>query len=136
MSATSLRAAALRRSHVRNYVEFMLGEESSQYDVQALITELNASDDRDYESMTPANFWEIAKAHEFDANGMTDAALAKALKNSQTGWVVMTRTPDNDVQSFNVEPSGGDTPEAVEATLRKFMRFPEGTSIMVLPLVG
>lgn len=136
MSATSLRAAAYRRSVAREYVMSRLTEDQCHtHDVEGIVGILAAANDTDYEFS--ADEWsKLIAPHEFDERGITDAALLKALKNSQTGWVVMTRTPGGDVQSFNVEPSGGDTPEAVEATLRKFMRFPEGTSIMVLPLVG
>ena len=137
MSANSLRATAHRRSVARRFVMSHLTEDQCYlYDVDGIVTDLAASEDQDFETMSGADFADIIRPHEFDEHGMTDAALAKALKNSQTGWVVMTRTPNGDVQSFNVEPSGGDTPEAVEATLRKFIRYPEGTSMMVLPLVG
>jgi hypothetical protein len=128
--------AALQRSHVRNYVEFMLGEEASQYDTEALINELNASDDRDYRSMTPENFREIAKRHEYDANGVTTAELAKAVQNT-VGWVAIVRRPNGDVDQMTLKPGKpGTTAEDIEATLREFVNFPEGTSIMVLPLVG
>lgn len=136
MSATSIRTAAYRRSLARDYVMSRLTEDQAYtHDVDSIVMDLAASDGTDYE-FTAAEWAQLIAPHEFDERGITDAALLKALANSQTGWVAMTRTPDGDVQSFNVELSGGDTPEAVEATLRKFIRYPEGTSITVLPLVG
>lgn len=137
MSATSLRAAAYRRSVAREFVMSHLTEDQAHtHDVDSIVMELAASEDQDFDTMNGEEFAALIRPHEYDANGLTDAALLKALANSQNGWVVITKTPNGDVQSFNVELSGGDTPEAVEATLRKFIRYPEGTSITVLPLVG
>lgn len=137
MSATSLRAAAHRRSVAREFVMRNLTEDQCYlYDVDGIVADLAASEDQDFETMSGQDFIDLIRPHEFDERGLTDAALLKALANSQNGWVVISKTPDGDVQTFNVELSGGDTPEAVEATLRKFIRYPEGTSITVLPLVG
>lgn len=137
MSAQTLRKAALRRSHVKDYVLFMLEEDAASYDIENLITELADEDDQDYRSMNPALFWNIAALHEFDDRGLTVAALSKALRDSQIGWTAMIRQPDGDVQSINIYPDAlGNTPEEIEAGLRRIVRFPEGTSMMILPLVG
>src|SRR5688572_22038878 len=64
--AISRRAAILRRSHVRIYVLFMLGDETSSYDVDSLVLELVDMDDSDYQSMGIEQFWTIANRHEYD----------------------------------------------------------------------
>ena len=136
MNATQMRKAALRRSLTRNFVFEYLGEEASAYDTESLITEL-IQDYQTSEDITGEEFWTIARRHEFDENGLTDAALAAALERSQTGWVALIRRPDGDVQQLSLKQGAPDqTAEQVEATLREFIQFPEGTVISVLPLVG
>jgi len=135
--AISRRAAALRRSHVRTYVLFMLGDETSSYDVDSLVLELVDMDDSDYQSMGIEQFWTIANRHEYDERGVTDAALAKAIEISTNGWFVTVTRPDGEIQTLTLKKvSASDTAETVEARLREFVQFPEGTSMMILPLVG
>lgn len=137
MSATSLRATALRRSHARDFVNAFLNEDQLHtHDITGIVMELADSEDQDFDTMDAQSLYAIIARHEYDENGLTDAALAKALANSQTGWVIMIRRPGEDVQTMNWENAKYETPEAIEALLREFSRFPEGTSIMVLPLVG
>lgn len=140
MSADTLWAAALRRSNLRVYVGYMItgthNVDAMSYDIESLVTELDELN-ADLGVITPFAFWSIAARHEFDEHGTTDAALEKALVNSRTGWVAIVRRPDGDVQSLNLKQGDADaTPASIEATLREFVSFPQGTSITVLPLVG
>ncbi len=136
MNANQMRKAALRRSLTRNFVHEYLGEEANTYDVESLVTEL-ITDYQTSEDITGEEFWAIARRHEFDENGLTDAALAAALERSRTGWVALIRRPDGDVQQLSLKQGAPDQTEAdVEKTLREFIQFPEGTVISILPLVG
>lgn len=135
--STSIRIAALRRTIALEFVLSKLTEDQRHaHDVTGIIADLVVwPNSQDWE-FTATEWAEFIAPHEYDETGLTDAALAKALKNSQTGWVVLVRRPDEDVQVMSWENAKYTTPEAIEALVREFSRFPEGTSIMVLPLVG
>lgn len=133
----SLRLIALHRTIALEFVLAKLTEDQRHaHDVSSIVADLVVwSNTQDWE-FTAKEWAEFIAPHEYDESGLTDAALAKALKNSQTGWVVMVRRPNEDVQVMNWENAKYEIPEAIEALVREFSRFPEGTSIMVLPLVG
>jgi hypothetical protein len=106
------------------------------YDVEGIVVELDQLD-ADTDLITPNEFYGVAARHEYDKNGTTDAALAKALERSQTGWIATIRRPDGEIQMLPLNMTReDDTAETVEARLREFVNFPEGTSMMILPLVG
>lgn len=139
MSTTNLRNAAVRRSNLRDYVRYIFSNthnlDASCYDVEGLVADLDDMD-ADTGLITTSDFWQFAARHEFDGNHMTIALWAKALKNSQTGWVAAIRHQDGNTQMMNLNIEVEDeTAEIVEARLRKFVNFPEGTSILILPVV-
>lgn len=136
MTANSLRADALYRSTLRDFVHRVLGEDASCYDTESIVREL-VELGAEIDGMMPADLWPIAARHEFDENGLTDAALAAAMKRSQTGWVAIIRRPDGDIQQLSLKQGEPDQKEEdVEKTLREFIDFPEGTMISIFPLVG
>lgn len=136
MSTDNLRAAALRRSKVRDFVHVWLRRDAARFDTTALVTEIMDSEDRMYGDMESKDFWKIARRHEFDEDGLTPAILEKAL-DAEANWIAVIRRPDGEVQTLNLDKGDeSTTPETIEATLRKFVNFPEGTSITILPLVG
>lgn len=136
--STDLRRKALRRANLRTFVQGWLGNDDyrSRFDVEGMVAEMERRD-VDTDEMTTTEFWDIATRHEFDDKGVTDAMLAAALEGSHSGWIALILRPDEDAQSLTLEKGvPGTTPETIEATLRKFIRFPEGTSISIFPLVG
>jgi hypothetical protein len=137
MDTSTFRTSALRLSQAREFVLTALDEDQiATHSVEDIVADLAAWSPRDWE-FTASEWARFIAPHEFDARGVTDAALAKALKNSQTGWVALIRRPDGDVQTMNLKKGvEGTTPETIEGILREFVNFPEGTSISILPLVG
>lgn len=138
-AAQRLRNDAFRRSMVREWLmDHMTVDECAQYDVEGIIGDLAV----DYalgelQDITSKEFAAIIAPHEYDQNGLTDAALAKAIERSRSGWVALIRRPDGDIQQLSLKQGAPDqTAEDVEKTLREFIQFPEGTVISILPLVG
>lgn len=70
-TTAALRNAALRRSVIREVANDWLGEEASQYDMRALITELSNTIDLlgEIHDLTTEEFWTIAKRHELPLVG-------------------------------------------------------------------
>lgn len=131
------RQTPLARSTARtSLLEILTEDEFLTHDIESIVTEaveagMNVKDLGATELAT------LLAPHEFDGYGDTAAALERALTRSQTGWVAMIRRPDEeDVQTLNLKYAAGDTHETIEAALREFIIFPEGTSVMILPLVG
>jgi hypothetical protein len=136
MDTKDLRADARRRSQVRDMVLARLGEDHDGFDVDGMVKDL-ARPDIDFETLTTSEFWDIAASHERDELGRTDAMLIAAIERSRTAWLALIRRPDSDIQTLVlnvIDPA--DTEKTVEARLREFVNFPEGTSISILPLVG
>lgn len=135
-ASNNLRADALYRSQLRVHVHDTLGDEASRYDVDGIVAAL-VEQQAHPSFVTSGEVWDIAARHEYDEHGLTDAALAAAIERSRTGWVAMIRRPDGDttILSLNLmDPK--ECAEDVEKRLRDFVKFPEGTRIQILPLVG
>lgn len=130
---------ALRRSQLRDFITGWLGRSDyrSRFDVEGMVTEMQAKD-VDTDEMTTTEFWDIATRHEYDDKGVTDAMLPAAIERSISGWVALITRPDEDrLQQLTLNLGADSETEAdVERRLRDLIRFPEGTVISVLPLVG
>lgn len=135
----TLRNAAWQRSIARDLVMTKLTmEQCRTHDIDGIVADLLVWESPQDWEFTGTEWAAFIAPHEYDENGLTDAALAKALERSRSGWVAVIRRPGTeDVQTLNLKRGGDDaTPESIEATLREFVNFPEGTSITILPLVG
>lgn len=137
------RQLSYARSIARDFVYKIAGDEPARFNIEAIVidlVEMNTTGFSSfYEDMGTVELSQVMGRHEYDEHGVTEAqyevAMAKAVANP-TGWVAMIRYPERaDMMDLKLRPEL-DSPEKVEAHLRDFVNFPDGTLITIFPKIG